>query len=163
MFIYIEGKYRNLEQAQYVMPVLKGTRCQVVVKYPDMLQPAIITDQQANGVLEYVLRRRVACTNDALDTIFQAVKESEDLTENHNGNGHHETPIKRRKPRVVKNPELTRRRCSVKAYIRWSIAHGDKEKYLEWAQIAREMGLEVPSFDGVRERVLEESGQTAPA
>jgi hypothetical protein len=115
MFVYTGESYRNLETAVEIKPVVSGTRCQVFVRYPDLKDPLCITGAQANGVLEYVLRRRVGSTNDALEAIFKKVEEAQDLTTN----GNH-----KRKPRVLRNPSLTSSRASLSAKIRWARQHG---------------------------------------
>ena len=114
MFVYTGESYRNLEMAVEIKPVVAGTRCSVFVKYPDLKDPICVTGAQANGVLEYVLRRRVGSTNDALDAIFKRVEEAQDLTKS-NGNGTH----KKRRKRVLRDPEASKRRMSEAAFKRW--------------------------------------------
>jgi len=113
MFVYTGESYRNLELAVEIKPVVAGTRCSVFVKYPDLKDPICVTGAQANGVLEYVLRRRVGSTNDALDAIFKRVEEAQDLTKS-NGNGH-----RKRRKRVLRDPEASKRRMSEAAFKRW--------------------------------------------
>lgn len=121
MFVYTGESYRNLDTAVEIKPVVAGTRCSVFVRYPDLKDPICVTGAQAHGVLEYVLRRRVGSTNDALEAIFKRVEEVQDISQ-HNGNGTH----KRRK-RVLRDPEASKRRMSEAALKRWARERQQRE------------------------------------
>lgn len=130
MWMYTGESYRNLEAATEIKPEVKGTRCEVFVRYPDLKDPIKVTGPQASGVLEYILRRRVSSTNDALEAIFQRVEETKDLSKN---NGH-----KTRRKRVLRDPEASRRRMSEAASRRWA-------KVREETQQREELGLATPA------------------
>lgn len=121
MWMYTGESYRNLEAAVEIKPVVAGARCSVFVRYQDLKDPICVTGAQANGVLEYVLRRRVGSTNDALEAIFKRVEEVQDISQ-HNGNGH-----KPRRKRVLRNPEESKRRMSEAAQKRWARERQQRE------------------------------------
>ena len=116
--------YRNLEAAVEIKPDVKGTRCEVLVRYQDLKDPIKVTGPQASGVLEYVLRRRVASTNDALDAIFQRVEEEKNVSGKHNGNG----TSKPRRKRVLRDPEASRLRMKEAALRRWAKARENGQR-----------------------------------
>lgn len=104
MFIWINGEYRNLDQATFIKPILAGHHCQVALLYPDLKEPLVVADQQAPSILEYVFRRRlgIVTSEEALESILRAASGG------------------KRKKRVLRDPEASKRRMSESATRRWA-------------------------------------------
>jgi hypothetical protein len=123
MWVWTGESYRNIEAATEIRPALKGNKYNVLVKYPDRNELIELTGAQASGVLEYVLRRRVASTYDALEAIFKRVEEERDIPAEHNGNGH-----RPRQKRVLRDPETSKRRMREAALRRWAKVRADRAR-----------------------------------
>ena len=112
MWVNTGEEWINIDEAAVRIEPM-GAKCNVLATHPALNRTIKFTGSDANGIVEYILRRRVSSTNDALDAIFKKVEEAQDLTKS-NGNGH-----KRRK-RVLRDPEASKRRMSEAALKRWA-------------------------------------------
>jgi hypothetical protein len=108
MWVWTGRVYLNIETGAEVKPILKGTtRFEVAVKYPNKADEILIAGDQASGIMEYVLKRRIGVTSsEALESVFSAVED--------------EKSGRKRKKRVLRDPEASKRRMSEAALRRWA-------------------------------------------
>ncbi len=133
MYIFINGKYRPLEGATTIEPIIETpARLKVRIIYPDT--QAIFSDRQVPLILQHVYSRRVGtCPDRAMEAVLQAVSDALD-----NLDGHEPEP-KRRRPRVLKDREGTVRICSLMASARHAEDRGEIEKATEYRRQADEI------------------------
>lgn len=145
MYVLIDGTFRPLENAREITPVLKGNRVSVILGY-DGLPNSEVDGDQAIGVLESVLKRRVGrSSNAALEAMFTAIETTKPQTDTTTPPPTPEQAqqiavvmdgVRKRRPRRLANPENTSLISSLMASRRWYHKNGDPAKFKNFGRQA---------------------------